>query len=198
MPNTRLRLWLVSVVLLSSAQVAQAHVETGQASGFVSGFSHPLFGLDHVVAMIAVGLWGSQLGIPALWLLPVTFPIVMAFGGMLGMLGVTLPGAEVGIAMSAVLLGAVVLMRMRPPLIAAALLVGCFAIFHGYAHGTELPAGQSGLLYSLGFVMATGCLHAIGIAIGLLHGWPWGRGLVQAAGGLVGVTGVVFLWRALA
>ncbi len=109
--------------------------------------------------MVAVGVWGAQLGMPAIWILPVTFPMVMAFGGMLALLGVAIPGVEIGIAASALLLGTMVLLEAKPPLAAAAALVGVFAIFHGHAHGTELPEGASGLLYSIGFVVATGCLH---------------------------------------
>ena len=121
--------------------------------------------------MVAEGLWGAQLGAPAIWLLPVTFPLVMAFGGFLALIGVPLPGVELGIATSAILLGAMVALQARPPLALAALLVAFFAVFHGHAHGTELPAGQSGLLYSVGFVVATGALHAVGISIGLIHRW---------------------------
>ncbi|MGH9869066.1 MAG: HupE/UreJ family protein [Candidatus Polarisedimenticolia bacterium] len=175
-----------------------AHAEQERAAGLMAGLSHPVSGLDHVVAMVAVGLWGAQLGAPAVWLLPVTFPMVMALGGALGLAGVPLPGVEAGIALSALLLGIMVLGEVRPPLAAAAVLVGFFAIFHGHAHGTELPAGQSGLLYSIGFVVATGCLHAAGITIGLLHRWPAGRLALRAAGGLVALAGVMFLWRLLA
>ena len=189
---------LVAVSLAALAAPALAHVETGQAAGFLAGLAHPVSGLDHVLAMIAVGLWGAQLGAPAIWLLPVTFPIVMALGGFLGLLGVPLPGVEVGIAASAILLGAAVMTERRLPLYAAAALVGFFAVFHGHAHGTELPPGQSGLLYSLGFVVATGCLHAVGIAIGAVHRWPAGRIALRIAGGGVGLAGVFFLWRAIA
>jgi urease accessory protein len=177
---------------------AWAHVEAGQAAGFLAGFGHPISGLDHVLAMVAVGIWGAQLGLPAIWILPVTFPLVMALGGLLGLLGVPLPGVEIGIAASAVLLGAAVMTERRPSLYAAAALVGFFAVFHGHAHGTELPPGQSGLLYSLGFVVATGCLHAIGIAIGAIHRWPAGRIALRIAGGGVGLAGLFFLWRAVA
>jgi urease accessory protein len=148
--------------------------------------------------MVAVGLWGAQLGTPGVWLLPMTFPLVMAFGGMLGLLGVRLPGVELGIAVSAIALGLVVLREARPNLWVAAALVGFFAIFHGHAHGTELPPGASGVLYSIGFVVATGALHAVGIALGLLHRWPTGRIAVRAAGAAVAVAGVAFLWRAVA
>ncbi len=184
--------------LLLSTQLAQAHIQKGEAAGFLSGVRHPISGLDHVVAMIAVGLWGAQLGAPAIWVLPVAFPMVMAVGGMLGLMGVPLPGIEYGIAASAILLGAAVLFELRPPLVAAALLVGVFAIFHGYAHGTELPPGQSGLLYSMGFVIATGCLHAVGIGIGTVHRWQWGQTFVRVAGAVVAVAGCYFLWKAIA
>ena len=189
---------LAAAMLVAFAAPAFAHVQSGQASGFLAGFLHPVSGLDHVLAMVAVGLWGAQLGLPAIWILPVTFPLVMAFGGFLGLLGVPLPGVEIGIAASAVLLGAAVMTERRVPMYLAAALVGFFAIFHGHAHGTELPPGQSGLLYSLGFVVATGCLHAIGIAIGAVHRWPAGRIALRIAGGGVGLAGVFFLWRAVA
>jgi urease accessory protein len=148
--------------------------------------------------MIAVGLWGAQLGAPAIWVLPVAFPMVMAMGGMLGLLGVHLPGTEIGIAASAILLGAAVLTEIRPPLAVAAVLVSIFAIFHGYAHGSELPAGESGLLYSIGFVVATGCLHGIGITIGLIHRWNWGQKAVRVAGAAIALAGIFFMWKAVA
>ncbi|HET9022931.1 MAG TPA: HupE/UreJ family protein [Burkholderiaceae bacterium] len=183
---------------LAVASAALAHDQPGQAAGFVAGLLHPASGLDHVLAMIAVGVWGAQLGAPAIWLLPVTFPLVMAFGGFLGLVGVPLPGVEIGIAASAILLGACVALEARPPLALAALLVAFFAVFHGHAHGTELPAGQSGLLYSVGFVVATGLLHAVGISIGLVHHRAAGRRLLRGAGAAVAAAGVVFLWRAVA
>jgi urease accessory protein len=186
------------VLLLAWPGIALAHAQGVESAGFVTGFRHPISGLDHVLAMVAVGLWGAQLGAPAIWLLPVAFPMVMAFGGMLGLLGVPLPGVEYGIDASGILLGAAVTLEMRPPLALAAAMVGVFAIFHGHAHGTELPAGQSGLLYSLGFVVATGCLHAAGIAIGTVHRWAWGRTLLRVAGAGVTMGGVIFLWQALA
>lgn len=184
--------------LLLLALPAFAHVGEGQAGGLLAGLRHPVSGLDHVLAMVAVGLWGAQLGAPAMWLLPVTFPMVMAFGGFLGLVGVPLPGIEAGIALSALLLGLAVAFEARPPLPAAAALVGFFAVFHGHAHGTELPPGQSGLLYSIGFVIATGGLHAVGIVIGLVHRWPAGRLALRAAGTAVAGAGLAFLWRAVA
>lgn len=189
---------VAAAALALCAAPALAHVEAGQATGFATGFAHPFSGLDHILAMVAVGLWGAQLGAPAIWILPITFPLVMAFGGFLGLIGVALPGVEVGIAASAVLLGAAVMSERRVSLYAAAALVAFFAIFHGHAHGTELPPGQSGLLYSLGFVVATGCLHAIGIAAGAAHRWPTGKLMLRIAGGGVSLGGLYFLWGALA
>ncbi len=188
---------LAFALYLVWAPSAQAHVEQGQAVGFITGLEHPWSGLDHVLAMIAVGLWGAQLGNPAMWVLPIIFPMVMSFGAMMGLLGIPLPGIEVGIAASAILLGGMVLGEVRPKLVVAAILVGVFAIFHGHAHGTELPAGQSGLLYSMGFVIATGVLHGIGIIIGLIHRWPAGKLVLRGAGAFIAAMGMFFLWRAL-
>ena len=191
--NTFKQLALLAFLLLSS-ESASAHILEGDAAGgFISGFEHPISGLDHIVAMVSVGLWGAQLGVPAIWLLPVTFPMVMAFGGMLGLMGVPLPGTEVGIALSAVALGAVVATEARPPLWEAALLVGFFAIFHGHSHGTEIPPDQNGVLYSVGFVIATGLLHLTGIAIGLIHRWPSGQMILRLGGAGVAAAGGWFL-----
>ncbi len=189
---------VAGLCLAALSPSALAHVQEGKAAGFVTGFLHPISGLDHVLAMVAVGLWGAQLGAPAIWVLPVAFPLVMAMGAMLGFLGLPVPGIEYGIAASAVLLGAVVAFEVRPPLVLAAGLVGFFAIFHGHAHGTELPPGQSPLLYSMGFVIATGCLHALGIGVGTVHRWPWGQRLLRAAGTAVAAGGVFFAWKLLA
>ena len=189
---------LLPMVALLWPAIAWAHVGSGEVGGLLTGVQHPVSGLDHVLAMIAVGLWGAQLGSPALWMLPVAFPMMMACGGMFGLMGLPLPGVEVGIAVSAVVLGVMVLVGARPPLLVALAIVAFFAIFHGHAHGTELPEGQSGLLYSIGFVMATGCLHGVGILIGLIHRWNLGRLALRGAGTVVLVGGLYFLWRALA
>ncbi len=176
---------------------AMAHQPQGESGGFAAGLLHPVTGLDHILAMLAVGVWGAQLGAPAIWLLPVTFPLVMAFGGMLGLMGLGLPGIEVGIALSAIVLGFMVLREARPEPVVAAIIVGFFAIFHGFAHGSELPPGSSAILYSAGFVIATGCIHAIGITIGLVQRWPAGRVGLRVAGGAVSLAGAVFLWQAV-
>ena len=178
-------------------QSAWPHVGSSEASGFLNGLQHPISGLDHVIAMLAVGLWGAQLGKPAVWILPVVFPVMMAMGGNFGLLGIPLPGVEVGIAVSAVVLGLMVLAEAKLKIQVAIMVVAFFAIFHGHAHGTELPAGQSGMLYSIGFVVATGCLHAMGIAIGLIHRWKVGRLALRGAGSIVCAAGIYFLVGAL-
>ncbi len=197
MKRNALRSCLVAAFILAPA-LAQAHAQAGEASGFLTGFLHPLSGFDHIIAMVAVGLWGAQLGAPAIWMLPVTFPMVMAFGGFLSLIGAPIPGVEIGIALSGVLLGAAVMIEHRPPLFIAAALVAIFAIFHGHAHGAELPPGDSGLTYSIGFVIATGLLHACGIGVGAIHRWSYGRLALRAVGGLISAGGVFFLSQALA
>ena len=189
--------FLLAALWLLVPSVASAHQETGVIGGFMSGFLHPLTGLDHIVAMVAVGLWGAYLGAPAMWLLPVIFPMVMAFGGALGILEVPLPGTEAGIALSGVLLGLAVAFAARPPLSLAGTLVGVFAIFHGHAHGTELPHAANALTYAVGFVLATGLLHLSGIAFGLLTRYPWGGVVVRAGGGIIACVGFGFLFKVL-
>jgi len=186
------RLAILLLVAMAPA-LAQAHTETGAVGGFISGFLHPLTGPDHIAAMVAVGIWGALLGAPAMWLLPVIFPLVMAFGGALGVLGVPLPGVETAIALSGLALGLMIVLAVRPPLWVAALMVGFFAIFHGHAHGTELPEAANAVTYAVGFVLATGVLHLGGIAVGLLIRWPWGRVAVRASGGVIAATGLAFL-----
>ena len=190
----RFQTWgAVLLVIASVVTPAAAHEGAGVVGGFASGFTHPLFGWDHLVAMVAVGLWGAFLGAPAIWLLPVVFPMVMAFGGSLGVLGVPLPAVETGIAASAAVLGTMVALAVRPPLWVAALIVGAFAIFHGHAHGTELPQAANALAYSLGFVIATGLLHLSGIGLGLLVRWPAGAVAVRIGGAAIALAGVALL-----
>jgi len=186
-----------TIILLFSALPVLAHDNAGIAGGFSSGFMHPILGWDHVAAMVAVGLWGAVLKHPAIWVLPVTFPLVMAFGGALGVAGIPLPGVEIGIATSALVLGIAVLFALRPPLWIATAAVGCFAIFHGHAHGTELPHAASPLAYSLGFVISTGLLHLCGIVIGSLAHWRFGRVLVRAGGAVIAAAGAWFVVQAV-
>lgn len=186
--------WLLPFLILLMPATASAHSETGTVGGFTSGFLHPLTGLDHIVAMVAVGLWGAYLGAPAMWLLPVVFPVVMALGGALGVLAVPLPGVEKCIALSGIILGLAVAFAARPPLWIAAVIVGFFAIFHGHAHGTELPESANAMTYAVGFVLATGLLHLSGIALGLLVRWPWGRVLVRVSGAAIAIIGTGFFF----
>ncbi len=189
---------LIGTACIIPATSALAHAQTGVAGGLISGLLHPVLGIDHLVAMVAVGLWGAILGAPAIWVLPITFPLVMAMGAMAGVAGVPLPGVEIGIAASALALGAAVVARARPPLWAAAVLVGFFALFHGHAHGTEIPAASNPLAYGVGFVVATGLLHIAGIVIGLLVRWPTGLLVVRSCGALIAGIGAWFLAGALA
>ena len=179
------------IVLLPAA--AYAHDASGVAGGFTSGFLHPLLGWDHVAAMVAVGLLGAILGPPALFLLPIVFPIVMAGGGALGVAGVPLPAVEIGIALSAVVLGLMVAVGKQVPLWTAAIIVGFFAVFHGHAHGTELPVAADAISYAIGFVIGTGLLHLVGILIGTATRWEAGKVAVRAAGGAIAIAGMAFL-----
>ncbi|MFV0275902.1 MAG: HupE/UreJ family protein [Parahaliea sp.] len=160
----------------------------------ISGLLHPLLGPDHLVAMVAVGLWGAQLGAPAIWLLPIVFPLVMALGGLLGIAGFPLPFFEMGVALSALLLGLAVAAQWRPNLVLSGVLVGVFGIFHGYAHGTELPGASNALAYGIGFVTTTGLLHLTGIVIGILTRWPAGVIAVRACGGGSPWSGSTMCW----
>lgn len=154
----------LALILFSSA--AFAHTGAGSASGFTHGFGHPLGGLDHILAMVAVGILAANLGGRAIWAVPLTFMAVMAVAGMLGIFGVALPLVELGIALSVVVLGLAVAVKRDWPLAAAMPLVGLFAVFHGHAHGTEMPLDAFGAEYAAGFVIATGILHLVGIGIG--------------------------------
>jgi urease accessory protein len=185
---------LAAVLTIFFASVAQAHTGEGINTGFASGFWHPIYGWDHVVAMVAVGLWGAFLGAPSIWILPVVFPLVMAFGGLLGVLGVPLPMIETGIALSGVVLGLLIFFAVKAPIWVAAIVVGFFAIFHGHAHGTELPDAFSPYGYAVGFVIATGLLHAVGIVFGALTRSEIGRLAAQGAGGVIALVGAAFLF----
>jgi len=163
-------------------------------SGLTDGFLHPLTGFDHLLAMVSVGIWGAELGAPAIWLLPIAFPLIMAFGGALGVVGVPLPGGELLIALSVVVLGVLVASARRLPIWTALTIVGVFAIAHGHAHGVELPRAADALAFTIGFVVATGLLHLTGIAIGVLAYWPRGIIVIRACGGVVAVAGCYFVY----
>ncbi len=186
-------LGLVAMALLLAGGEAMAHSGEGLSGGLISGFTHPILGWDHVVAMVAVGLWGAFLGKPAIWILPVVFPLVMAVGGALGVAGIPVPAVEAGIALSGVILGLLVAFAVRAPLWVAAVIVGVFAIFHGHAHGTELPEAANPFAYALGFVVGTGVLHMAGILLGFVTTVPRGAWIVRAAGVVIAAVGGAFL-----
>jgi urease accessory protein len=171
----------------------QAHEGGAAANGLVSGFLHPILGWDHVLAMLAVGIWGAFLGQRAIWMLPIAFPLVMVLGGILGMAAVPLPAVEAGIAASALVIGVLIALALRPPLWLALLIVALFAVFHGHAHGTELPEAANALGYSIGFVLATGLLHLCGIAFALVDRLPHGKLAIRLAGSAIGLAGLGFL-----
>lgn len=190
-PLTTASILAASSLLLASP--ALAHTGTGIAGGFSSGFAHPVLGWDHLVAMVAVGLWGASLGTRGIWLLPIVFPVVMAIGAGLGIAGMPVPAVEAGIAASAVVLGLLIVFMVRPPMWVAGVIVGFFALFHGHAHGTELPAAASALAYGAGFVLATGLLHLCGIGIGSLGNSRIGNIAIRAGGGAISLVGAAFL-----
>ena len=184
---------LAVAVLLASAGTAAAHSGHGAGTGFTYGVAHPLLGLDHLLAMVAVGLWAAQIGGRALWLIPAAFVSVMAAGGAMAVAGIDLPLVEAGILGSVLVLGLLVALAPRLPFWAPAAIVGLFAIFHGHAHGTEMPENAAGLAYGLGLVLATAVLHAAGIGLGI--GATRHSALVLRAGGAViaAVGGALFL-----
>jgi urease accessory protein len=191
----------LTAALVLAPSLAFAHPGIpGHTHDLTTGFLHPLGGLDHVLAMVAVGLFAAQLGGRALWLVPASFVTVMAAAGLAGMSGIALPMTETGIALSVIVLGAAVALRASMPVAAAMALVGFFAIFHGYAHGLETPETASGLSYGLGFVAATALLHGLGIGLGLALGrldGAVGRNLVRVAGSVAAVIGVAMLTGAV-
>lgn len=188
---------IAALALLLWAGTAAAHTGDAAGAGFVTGFMHPVLGWDHVAAMVAVGLWGAFLGAPAIWVLPVAFPLVMALGGALGVAGFPLPGIETGIAASALVIGLAVALALRPPIWIAAVIVAVFAIFHGHAHGAEMPEAANPVAFAAGFVIATGMLHLAGIAFGLLAAHPAGRVAVRSMGAMIALGGLGFLTGAL-
>jgi len=163
------RFSLTILFLVGMAGVADAHPGHG-ATGLLNGFAHPFTGLDHLAAMIAVGLLAVRIGGKALWLVPGSFLTMMAVGGAAGLLGYSIPYTEAAIAVSVAVLGAAAAFRQRMPMAFAMALAGFFAIFHGLAHGAEMPESASGLVYAIGFVSATAMLHFVGIGVGVGFG----------------------------
>lgn len=191
--------WICSTGAVAFAIVlstpAGAHVGTGEAHGLMHGFSHPIGGLDHVLAMVAVGLLAASLGGRAIWLVPAAFVFVMAAGGALAMSQVHVPFVELGIAASVAVLGLAVAVHLSIPTIAAMALVGFFAVFHGFAHGAEMPANASGAGYAAGFMLATALLHAIGVGLGLAIArlGTEGTSVTQVGGAALSLAGVALI-----
>jgi urease accessory protein len=176
---------------------AAAHLGTGLPGGAAAGLLHPFSGFDHLLAMIAVGLWGAFLGRPLSYVLPVVFPAMMVVGAIMGMFSVRLPPVEIGIALSVMVLGGCIALAVKAPVWAASLAVALFAVFHGYAHGRELPSAADPVGYSAGFVFATGLLHISGIGLGVLNDRPHGVTATRGIGGIIAAMGVWFLYRAI-
>ncbi len=183
---------IAGLLILSSAIPASAHVGHGETHGLMHGFMHPIGGADHMLAMIAVGMLAAVLGGRALWMVPASFMAMMAVGAAVAMAGVHLPFVELGISLSVVALGLAVALRLPLPMIAAMGIAGFFAVFHGYAHGAEMPIDASGASYAAGFLAATGLLHLAGIAAGMglsrlvsMHG-----AASRLAGGAIALAGL--------
>lgn len=183
----------IVLLVIGLADPAYAHDAKNLAGGAVAGFKHPLSGFDHLLAMVAVGIWGAFLGRPLIYLLPIVFPTVMAFGAVLGMSGVPFPPIEIGIALSVLTLGGAIAFGWRAPIWLAMTIVAVFGLFHGFAHGQELPSMADPVAFSLGFVVATGMLHVAGIGIGMVHALSGGVLFTRIMGGIIACAGLWFL-----
>jgi urease accessory protein len=191
-----IRVILLSLLMVLSASPAAAHVGAGETAGFMYGLMHPIGGLDHVLAMVAVGLLAYLLGGAALWALPVAFVVAMAAGGAAALAGITVPFVELGIGLSIVVIGAMVALGKTTPVVIAGILTAAFAIFHGHAHGAEMPATASGIEYGLGFMLATAGLHIAGILAGFalgIAGRELGAGVTRGIGAAMSLAGVAIV-----
>lgn len=185
---------LLACVAFLAWTAAHAHSDQEGMSGLMAGYLHPLTGLDHLLAMLAVGIWGATLGAPLIWMLPVAFPLMMVVGGVLAIVGLPLPFVELGVALSVVALGLSIALRWKAPLSAAVAIVAFFGLLHGYAHGSELPGSVAPAAYAAGFVVSTGMLHLAGIALGLLEKNKLGAQAMRVAGAAMALAG---LWIVL-
>jgi urease accessory protein len=189
---------LLAVFLSAVPLAAGAHEGGVRAMGFFAGLLHPLGGLDHVLAMLALGAWAAFLGRAAMWRVPLAFVLAMALGGALGLAGVALPAVEAGIAVSVVLLGGLLLLAWRAPLLAGGLIGAIAGLVHGHAHGSALPVGDDALAHCAGFLLCTALLHATGVLLGASLREGAARPLLRSAGAAVAASGLFFVWRALA
>ncbi|WP_416798063.1 HupE/UreJ family protein [Ciceribacter azotifigens] len=185
---------LGAVAMAAVPAEASAHALGGVMGGFGSGFGHPLAGFDHFLAMLAVGLWGAQMGGRSVWALPATFPLIMCVGGFAGMLGL-FPDEliRIAIAVSLLVLGGVIAARWVAPEWAALVIVAFFAIFHGYPHGQLTLRATDPAAFTVGFVVSTGLIHILGIGIGFALGRLYQGYVVRALGGLIAASGVYYL-----
>ncbi|HZZ29801.1 MAG TPA: HupE/UreJ family protein [Pirellulales bacterium] len=194
MNNNYRRSWqglIPALFILGSPALVYAHTGLGDASGgLISGLAHPLGGLDHLCAMIGVGLWAAQRGGRAIWLVPLAFVLVMAVGGLLGMMAISIPFVEPGIVASVLILGVLIAASVHLPLLVSVLIVGTFALFHGHAHGAEMPHTASGLMYGLGFMAATALLHFVGVGMGLFARQSNSGWLLRSAGAALVLCGI--------
>ena len=188
------KILLLFALLLSSTNLF-AHPLIGSQSGFSNGFFHPLSGLDHILAMLAVGIWAAQMGGKAKWIIPITFVGIMSVGGMLGMNNISLPFAEIGILVSVIVLGVLILAGVRLPMLVSTVLVGVFALCHGHTHGTELPAAASGVMYAAGFALTTIVLHLSGIGFGTAVNKIANEKIVKFSGALIALMGLILSYN---
>jgi urease accessory protein len=180
---------LAAILTFALAGPALAHTGAGTTHGFAEGFGHPFSGADHILAMVCVGLWAALLGGRATWIVPAAFVVAMAAGGVAGAYGIGIPFVEAGILASIVILGLLVAFNVRLHVAAAAAVAALFAVFHGHAHGAEMPVDGSGLAYGLGFMLASAILHGAGLAAGIGLGRLVQIKAVRAAGAFVGAGG---------
>jgi urease accessory protein len=191
--------WLPLVVALGYSTMAAAHDGTKLPFGsFLSGLTHPVLGPDHFLAMLSVGILSAQIGGRAIWTVPGTFVLIMGVGGLLGWIDIGLSAIEVGIAFSVVALGTAIAVDKKMPMVVAMSAVGVFAVFHGYAHGQEMPEVANAVTYALGFMSGTALLHLLGVLIGdISQHYHRGKLLLRVAGAGIAATGAVFLAGAI-
>ena len=183
-----------AIFFIFAPAAALAHPGHDGAGGLVNGFFHPVTGIDHVLAMIAVGVLAAQYGGRALWLVPMSFLVAMAAAGAVGMAGIPVQIVEAGIGLSVVVLGLMIAFQIKPPTLVAMVVVGFFALFHGYAHGSEMPDRPAGLSFAAGLLVATATLLGAGVGLGLLlQRRTLSRRLIQAGGGAVALVGIAVL-----
>ncbi len=190
--SNRLPLALLTLVALPGS--AAAHTTGAEGAGLVHGLVHPLAGWDHLLAMLAVGVWAAQQGGRAVWVAPAVFLVGLLAGGLLGTTGVELPAVEAGILVSLVVVGLLIALTIRLPLAAGAAIVGAFGLVHGHAHGAELPEVAAPLVYAAGFVSTSLLLHLVGVAIGEAARRAALPLLPRLGGGAVAAAGLLGFW----